>query len=252
MRFNTEFAIRSSYEAGPDGGMQHGNLVRMALEAGYLVTEALGMSYRWFEEQGFIFVVYGIKIEFIAPTRSNERIRIETWLSQARRFRGCREIAFISAEDGRTIANVQLDWVFMDTRTLAPARMPAEIMERLPLDAAQACQHAIRTAGTPVGDAHLWLHQVQYREIDILDHVNTAVYLEWLEQAWCDATGGRPTQITGHQTVFSKSARYGDLVRVISQPMDNGTCQQEIRHARTDEVLVSNILLSAPTTGSQS
>ncbi len=244
MRFNTEFSIRSSYEAGPDGSMQHGNIVRMGLEAGYLVTEALGMSYRWFEEQGFIFIVYGIKTEFVAPTRSTERIRIETWLSQAKRFRGCREIALSSAEDGRTIATIQLDWVFVDRRTLAPARMPPDVMDRLLLDPAQACAGVWSTAGAPIGESHLWQHRVQHREIDGLDHVNTAVYIEWCEQAWCEATGNRPGQIKRHQTVFSKSARYGDAVQVTTQPTDSGAWLQIIRNAVTDELLVTNTLIS--------
>lgn len=228
--------------------MQQGYLIRMALEAGYLVTEALGMDYRWFEEKGFMFVVYGITIEFIAPTRSNERICITTWLSQAKRVRGHREIAFTSAEDGRAIANVQLDWVFVDKHTLAPARMPAEIVERFSLDPAQACQPTLATAaGAMVGEAHIWPHRVEYREIDILDHVNTAIYLEWFAQAWGEATGQMPNRVRRQHSTFSKSARYGDTIYVRTQALDNGTWRQEVRQAETDEVLVTNTLWAAQT-----
>ena len=243
MRFSTEFAIRSSYEPGPDGSLQHAHIVRMALEAGYLVTEALGMGYRWFEEKGFIFVVYGIKTEFVALTRSNERIRVETWLSQAKRVRGQREIAFTSAEDGRVIANVQLDWVFVDRKTLAPARMPPEVVEKFPIDPTHACQpYSPSPNGALVGEAHIWQHRVEYREIDILEHVNTAVYLEWFAQAWSDATGRLPNQVQRQHCVFNKSALYGDTVYVRTQAIDNGTWRQEVRQVATDEVLVTNML----------
>lgn len=242
MRFNTEFALRSSYEAGPDGSVQHGTLVRMALEVGYLVTEALGMSQRWFETQGFIFVVYAFKVEFVGNTRVDERMRVETWLSQAKRFRGCREVMFTSAEDGHAIANVQLDWVYVDRHTLAPARMPPEILDRLPLDALEAYQGSGLAVGNPTGTTHTWQHRVQHREIDMLNHVNTSIYIEWCEQAWCEATGQTPAQIRGHHCTFSKSARYGDAIEILTQPTDTGLWQQTIRNSTTGEALVTNVL----------
>ena len=79
-------------------------------------------------------------------------------------------------------------------------------------------------------------------EIDILEHVNTAIYLEWFAQAWSDATGQLPSQVQQQHCVFSKSALYGDTVYVHTQALDNGAWRQEVRQAGTNEVLVTNVL----------
>ncbi len=237
MRFITQIQVRS-YEVGADGCLHHGHLARYALHAGNLVTQALGVDAAWYEAHGTFFVVRGLRVVFESGAQDEETLNIETWLSAARRVRGYREVLITSAHDGRRIAGAQLDWVYVDRVTLSPARMPAEMVDRLQLEAESACSQ-VWQAGDPVGAPHLHQRVVEHRELDVLRHVNTAVYLEWCEQAWCEATGRAPADVRGHQLEFLRSAVLGDAITVVSRPTSTGVWHQEIQ--RAGETLATNL-----------
>lgn len=237
MRFTTQIQVRS-YEVGADGFLHHGHLARYALHAGVLVTHALGVDAAWYEAHGAFFVVRGLRIVFESGARDEETLNIETWLSAARRARGYREVVITSAHDGRRIAGAQLDWVYVDRATLRPVRMPAEMLDRVPLAAEMACPQTWQ-AGEPVGAPHLHQRVVEHRDLDALRHVNTAVYLEWCEQAWHEATGRAPGDARGHQLEFLRSAALGDCVTLVTQLTSTGVWRQEIQ--RAGETLATNL-----------
>jgi acyl-CoA thioesterase FadM len=242
MRYSTQIQIRSAYETGPDGNLHHANVIRLAMQAGYLVTDALGMTAEFFASNATTIILRGVHVEFENASRDNEVLTLTTWLTHAKRFRGFRELR-MSGDDGRTIANVRLDWVYLNLATLAPARFPPEMMGRIGTETEGACKHEW-VAGELVGERHQATRRVQHHEIDINQHVNTPVYLEWLEQAWCEATGGTPAAIAGHHAEFLRSAIVRDCVTIETQQCGPNLWQQAIKHAQTGEVLVTNVCAS--------
>lgn len=240
MRFTAQIQVRS-YEVGADGFLHHGHLARYALHAGNLVTQALGVDAAWYAAHGTFFVVRGLRIVFDSPARDEETLNIETWLSAARRVRGYREVLITSARDGRRVAGAQLDWVYVDRAILSPTRMPAEMVDRLRLDAEMVCPQAWQ-AGEPAGPPHLHRRVVEQRELDMLRHVNTAVYLEWCEQAWHEATGRPPADVRGHHLEFLRSAGLADAISVVTRLTSTGVWRQEIQ--RAGETLATNLCLA--------
>lgn len=243
MKFATTVVVRA-HEVGADGGLHHGHVARLVLHAGALVTQALGIDQAFYEAHNTGFVVRGLRLEFESPAGEDEPLRLTTWLSEARRVRGLREVAITSERDGRAVANAQLEWVYVDRASLAPARLPADAMGRIGVDAGQACVRAWPAAGDAGGAAHVSERRVQKHELDMLRHVNTAVYLEWCEQAWCEATGGQPWDVRGHQLHFQRSARDGDAVRVSTQPAGAGLWRQTVALAGTGDALVTNVCVA--------
>lgn len=244
MRYTTPLRIRSAYESGPDGSLHHGVIVRLALQVGYLVSEALGMSDAWLAEHGMTFVVRGLKLDYVAASAENEELILTTWLTHVRRFRGLREVVFSGAQDGRVIARVSLDWVFVKRDTLAPTRFPAEIMDQLDEETIFARDWSAWDApveAVTASDALAeWTHLVEYRELDINRHVNTSVYVEWLEQAWLAATGQLPGALTGQCLEFLKPARLGEAVRVTTCQLAANRWAQTIELVETHETLLTS------------
>ena len=243
MRFTTQIQIRSAFETGPDGSLHHANVVRIALQAGYLVTDALGMTADFFAANGTTIILRGVHVEFESLTRDNEMLTLTTWLTNVRRFRGLRQLQLTSAEDGRTIANMRLDWVYLNLKTLAPARFAPEMLTRSGDETEGACKQDW-TIGVLMGEPHATTRVVQHHEIDLNKHVNTAIYVEWLEQAWCEATGQTPATLAGHHIEFLRSAVVGDGVIIETQPCGPNLWQQEIKHITTNDVLVTNVCAS--------
>ena len=240
MRYSTQIQIRPAYETGPDGSLHHANIVRMALQAGYLVTDALGMTAELFAANNTTIILRGVHVEFESKTHDNETLALTTWLTNARRFRGFRQLKMTSASDDRAIANLRLDWVYLSLTTQAPARFPAEMLDLAGNETEGACQHEW-AAGDLAGEPHSTIRVAQHHEIDINQHVNTAVYVEWLEQAWAEATNQSPANLRGHHIEFLHSAVVGDGVKIETQQCGPKLWQQAIKHAQTDEVLVTNI-----------
>jgi acyl-CoA thioester hydrolase len=240
MRYTANVQVRS-YEVGADGLLHHAHIARFVLHAGNLVTNALGMGAAWYEAEGTFFVVRGLHLEFESGAREDEALTLTTWLSEAQRVRGRREVALASALDGRAIAHAQLDWVYVDRATLGPARMPADMVERLKLEDAHACREAW-ALGQPVGASSEALRAAQHHELDQLQHLNSAVYVEWFEQAWCEATGRTPAGIRGHQLEFLRQVTLGEPMSIVTQATDTGVWSQEIRHADTGELRARNWL----------
>jgi len=245
MRYTTPLRIRSAYEAGPDGGLHHGTIVRFALQVGYLIAGAMGMDDAWMAAQGTTFVVRGLKLDYAALSLENEDLNLTTWLTQVRRFRGSREVVLSAVADGRVIANLSLDWVYVRRDTLTPTRFPADMMTQLGEETAHArdwsaWQKPVEPADV-VSPAHAVERVVQYHELDINRHVNTGVYVEWLEQAWFEATGQVPSALAGHTLEFLKPAVLGEAVRVTTQKVYPNAWAQTIELAETHETLVTNI-----------
>jgi acyl-CoA thioesterase FadM len=97
----------------------------------------------------------------------------------ARRLGECR------LADGRIAARVTTDWVLLDARNR---------VVRIPVDFGVAftnpeVESEILRVPAPTGPAvHTTELTVQRSDLDPLDHVNNAVYLDWLEEA-LDAAG---------------------------------------------------------------
>jgi acyl-CoA thioesterase FadM len=240
MKYSTQIQIRSAYETGPDGNLHHANVIRLVMQAGYLVTDALGMTTDFFAANGTTIILRGVHVEFENTTRDNEILTLTTWLTHARRFRGFRELQMTSAEDGRCIANARLDWVYLNLTTQAPTRFPPEMLARVGDETEGACRHEWMVIDL-TGERHIATRAAQHHEIDLNQHVNTAVYVEWLEQAWCEATGRTPAALSGHHIEFLRSAVVGDVVRIETQQCGPNLWQQEVKHADTNDVLVTNV-----------
>ena len=243
MRFTAPVQVRS-YEVGADGLLHHAHVARYVLHAGNLVTQALGMDASWYAGQGTFFVVRGLRLEFESGAREDETLTLTTWLSEARRVRGFREVSLVAQSDGRRIAGAQLDWVYVSADTLQPTRMPQEMVDRLSPEADHVCR-LTWAAGAASGEAGVMLRAPQHHELDQLRHLNSAVYVEWFEQAWCERSGRVPADLRGHRLEFLKQITLGEPMRVTTQPAGDGVWAQEIRHAETGELHARNTALSS-------
>jgi acyl-CoA thioester hydrolase len=97
-------------------------------------------------------------------------------------------------------------------------------------------------------------HAVRQYELDVLGHVNNAVYLNWIEQAaidhvealgfgreWSLARGG-VWVVREHRVTYHRPVEYGDTVRITTLPQTlagvRGTRRTEI-HRESDGVLTT-------------
>ena len=82
---------------------------------------------------GATWVVRSHNIEYLSPLFAGEDVTVLTWVVNFRRVRSLRRYRFLRVRDDVLLARGETDWVFVDTDSGRPRKIPAEIMRLLPL-----------------------------------------------------------------------------------------------------------------------
>lgn len=167
-------------EAGPDGWLRTSVLLRYAQDVAWHHSASRGFGRTWYAERGLSWLVRAAEVAVLAPIEVGSEIEGTTQVVGWRRVWARRRTDFRD-RDGRVVAWTRIDWVLLD-RNGAPTRIPSEFdsvfgaptvtsgLARVALDEAPAGVRQVSFAVRP-------------QELDPMDHVNNAVYLDWLEEA---------------------------------------------------------------------
>jgi acyl-CoA thioester hydrolase len=230
------------------------NLARYMQEAAVEASTALGFSPEWYNEHAVGWVVRRLWVITLTPAAYGDEIEAATWLSLLRGVRSLREYDLTRKRDGVRVARGRAEWVFMDFQTAQPIRVPDEWADAFasndkPEELGIRLNNAHATNG-----AHRYTRRqrVQFHELDAFQHVNHAVYLQWIEQAFLDAlrAAGRPEgshQVgwralqTGHEIQYFAAALDNENVEIVSwigeTGPDGAAWTHEIYNADTRKLL---------------
>lgn len=173
-------------EGGPDGLIRTSVLLRYSQDiAGYHST-VLGFGRDWYAERGITWLVRAAEVAVVAPIAVGAELVGTTWVVGSRRVWARRRTEFHDAA-GALVAWVHIDWVLLDARG-APTRIPHEfdaVFGALPATFGLA---RVDPGEAPTGAARATF-TVRPQELDPMDHVNNAVYADWLDEAVMVAGG---------------------------------------------------------------
>jgi acyl-CoA thioesterase FadM len=173
-------------EAGPDGLLRTSVLLRYAQDLAWYHSAARGFGRAWYAERGISWLVRAAEVAVIAPIRVGSELVGTTRVIGARRVWARRRTDLVDA-DGAPVAVVHIDWVLLDGRGV-PTRIPAEFdpvfgTSQTPIELGR-----VDLGMTPADAARTTL-TVRPQELDPMDHVNNAVYADWLEERIIAAGG---------------------------------------------------------------
>jgi acyl-ACP thioesterase len=167
-------------EAGPDGQLRTSGLMRYAQDVAWQHSTALGFGRSWYLERGLTWLVRSAELEVLAPIPMGVDIVSRTRVVGQKRVWARRRGEFLDA-DGALVAWVHTDWVMIDARG-ALTRIPDIFGEAFRIPEATGQINRVALPATPDG-ASQRTFAVRPHELDPMDHVNNAVYLDWLEEA---------------------------------------------------------------------
>jgi acyl-CoA thioesterase FadM len=207
----TSYRVRFD-EAGPNGLARVSTLLRYAQDVAWRHSEDLGFDRGWYQDRGLGWVVRGVELELHAPIPMGQSLRVSTAVVGHRRIwarrRGEGHLA-----DGRLAARVTTDWVLLDGRNRI-VRIPDDFgVVFVNPEVEGEILRVAAPEGAPVSSLALG---VRPRDLDPLDHVNNAVYMDWLDEA-LEARGWRPAPPDTAETwrlEYLASAERGDEVVV--------------------------------------
>jgi acyl-ACP thioesterase len=167
-------------EAGPDGLLRTSVLLRFAQDLAWHHSATHGFGRAWYAARGLAWLVRAAEVAVLAPVEVGSEIVGITQVVGARRVWARRRTDFCDAA-GRLVAGTEIDWILLDGRG-APTRIPTEFdvvfgAPSLSLNLARVL------LDPPPADARRVSFTVRPQELDPMDHVNNAVYADWLDEA---------------------------------------------------------------------
>ena len=121
------FRIRH-YECDAYGHVNNTNYLRYMQEAAFDASAALGYDLARYEALGHHWLVRETEIEYLAPLRYGDSVRVKTWVEDFHRVRSRRAYELNRLSDGERVARGTTDWVYLDSQTGRPARIPPEMV----------------------------------------------------------------------------------------------------------------------------
>jgi len=198
-------------EAGPDGLVRASTLLRYAQDVAWRHSEHLGFDRGWYQERGLGWVVRGLDLELREPIPMGHTLRVSTAVVGHRRI-WARRLGECRFADGGLAARVTTDWVLLDSRNRI-VRIPSDF--GLAFANPEIHSEIVRVPAPHGGP--VWTHDVRVRvsELDPLDHVNNAVYVDWIEEALVAAGWSVATALPrGARIEYLASAGRGDDVAI--------------------------------------
>jgi acyl-CoA thioester hydrolase len=173
------------------GRVGHANCLRYMQEAAFDASAAAGYDLARYAAMGCYWLIRETDFEALRPLHYGGAVRVKTWVADFRLVRSRRAYEFRLDGSGELAARAHTDWVFMDSATWQPAIIPREMMaaffpEGLPKPAPP--RPRFPSPPPPPPGIFRLRRRVEWRDVDPVQHVNNAVYLDYLEDCGLQAS----------------------------------------------------------------
>ncbi len=176
---SVEFRVRFD-EAGPDGLLRTSSLLRYAQDLASYHSAERGFDRSWYAERGLAWLARTATVAILAPIAHGSSMTGTTQVVGERRVWARRRTDFVD-DAGQVVAWTHVDWVLADARG-APTRIPPEF--EIAFGTPRATFQLGRVElGRPPAQAIATDFTVRPQELDPMDHVNNAVYADWIDEA---------------------------------------------------------------------
>jgi len=175
-------------EAGPDGLLRTSSLLRYAQDLASYHSADRGFDRAWYAERGLAWLARAAVVTVLAPVVHGTALSGTTRVVGERRVWARRRTEF-SDTAGVLVAWTHVDWVLLDGRG-GPTRIPPAFEGAFGTPKADFPLGRVKLDPPPAETARLAFH-VRPQELDPMDHVNNAVYADWLDEVVAAPVGRR-------------------------------------------------------------
>ncbi len=210
MVWKEEFEIRS-YDVDFRRQASIEMLCRLFQETAGNHVRELGIGIETLISQGITWVLSRFHIRVHQYPQWRERIRIETWPSDAYSFFAFRDFQVFNQQNQLLVSSSSL-WLILDLKTRRPLRIPDHIIAMNKMkERERALVDKFDTIWRPQQVTLEKRFTVRGSDIDLNQHVNNVSYVEWAvetvpQEIW------QTHQITEIEVSFREETMYGDVV----------------------------------------
>jgi acyl-CoA thioester hydrolase len=179
--FARRFRIRH-YECDANGHLNNANYLRFMQETATDASADVGYDEARYREIQGTWLIYASEIEHLQPCNYQDTLEIKTWVADFRRASSRRMYEFRVAERDALVARAYTDWIYLNTQSGRSTSIPREMVNAFypeGIPESFAARPPYPSAPPPPPGAYRWRRSVEWRDIDQMQHVNNAVYLEY-------------------------------------------------------------------------
>ena len=173
-------------EAGPDGLLRTSVLLRYAQDLAWYHSARRGFDRDWYRQRGLTWLARTAEVGVEAEIRVGDELTGTTRVVGWRRVWARRRTEFVDAT-GALVGWTHVDWVLLDARG-APTRIPVDFQPVFGAPDAGFPLGRVPLSEPPPDAGHAQI-TVRPQELDPMDHVNNAVYADWMEEQVIGAGG---------------------------------------------------------------
>jgi acyl-ACP thioesterase len=173
-------------EGGPHGLIRTSVLLRYTQDLAGVHSSSRGFGRDWYAERGITWLVRAAEVAVVAPIPVGTELVGTTHVVGWRRVWARRRTEFHDPE-GALVSWVHIDWVLLDDRG-TPTRIPKEFDAVFGAPPATFGLARVDLGSVPLTPARSEF-TVRPQELDPMDHVNNAIYSDWLDEAVLAAGG---------------------------------------------------------------
>ncbi|HEV7603689.1 MAG TPA: acyl-ACP thioesterase domain-containing protein [Candidatus Limnocylindrales bacterium] len=206
-------------EGGPDGLIRLSVLLRYTQDLAGHHSAARGYGRDWYAERGITWLVRTAEVAIVAPIAVGDELLGTTQVVGWRRVWARRRTDFHDPA-GALVAQVQIDWVLLDARG-APTRIPAEF-DRVFGAPAATFGLARVDLGEASGEVTTTTFRVRPQELDPMDHVNNAVYADWLDEAVLGVGGAAAVRMVPRLVRLEYARAAEPMATIVAETWQDG------------------------------
>jgi medium-chain acyl-[acyl-carrier-protein] hydrolase len=148
-------------------------------------SATIGAGYNFLSENGMVWFLHRLEMEFVKYPVLDEQIRISTWHRGFKRHKGFREYLMESSK-GETYVKGSSVWIFFDLKKNRISKIPDFISQNY-----EICEDQLFDPGIDDWnvcgriDAQSYVEtDLRYSDFDINGHVNNTIYIGLLENLY--------------------------------------------------------------------
>ena len=254
--FTRTFRVRWS-ELDASGTVAPAAYLRYLVETAYDWGDGLGLGAKNDQLLGLFWLIRESEIRFLRPLRHNDVFDFTIWMVNWQRVRGTRCFELTLTDSAEVIAQGSQHIVAMDAQTSRPTSPPEEIINNFRLDEPRIFPFE-RFPKIAIPDhSFVMQRQVEWGDLDALEHVNNAIYVTYAEEAAAQelaTRGWTPVKLAEHKLTvatrrvhiqYLSPAVWGETLTISTHPFSvnetGGT--RYVGMSRADGSLVCECIL---------
>lgn len=208
---------------------------RFLQEAAILHANQFNTGTHAMQFRGETWVLNRMAVAIHRYARFEEMLRIETWSSGIKTFKGYRDFRVFDARDQLVIEGSSL-WLYLNVKSKSIVRVPQDVAAGFPSHAGTVFCPELETLDLAAPDATAASEHaitLRYADVDVNEHVNNTAYLDLVQTAL--ARAGLSPHPTNLRIKYAKAIPAGtDTVNVRIEVRRNQPAEGEKCHPLDD------------------